>query len=231
MAMAPAPAPHPRPWSTVAEALVQRMRGGEPAGPRAALELVRALLDRPPSGAWHPTGFIVLQPHCDAAGALRVHLWPEPPREHGRPCWPVHDHVWHLRSEVLCGTVHSHAYELEDDDEGESVLYAVEYGEGRRSCMRRSSRRVRLREGEARHVEAGERYAVEAGAFHGSRVEVGELAATLVITTATDRPHPWVVGPHDGPEVVPVMRPRADELLVTSVLQQVEAALTRRSDA
>ena len=211
----------------MAEALTLRLRGGEAAGARAGIALLRALRDRPPAATWHPTGFIVLQPYRDAEGALRLHLWPARPREHGRPCWPVHDHVWHLRSEVLCGTVRSQAYAVEDDPEGDSVLYAVEYGEGRRSCMRRSERRVRVREGEMVQVTAAGRYSVPAGAFHASRVQAGELAATLVCTRATERPHPWVVGPLDGPLDVGVVRPEVDQALVGRVLEEVEAALSR----
>ncbi|MCA9655853.1 MAG: hypothetical protein H6712_12525 [Myxococcales bacterium] len=187
--------------------------------------LLGELWDRPPPAAWHPTGFVVLELHRDARGALRLHLWPPAGREQGRPCWPVHDHVWHLSSRVLCGAVHSHGYAVEDEPEGDALLYAVEYGRERRSCMRRSERRVSVHACTPQRTEAGGRYAVPAGEFHASRVEAGELAATLVLTTRTERAHPWVVGPADGPALVPVLRPSVSEARVRSMLDEVDAAL------
>ena len=85
-------------------------------------------------------------------GALRLHLWPERTREHGTPCWPVHDHVWDLLSHVLCGELESRRYAVVDDPCGDAVLYAVRYGEGRSSYMSRSERRVSVnREGKPAH--------------------------------------------------------------------------------
>lgn len=221
MTAAPSPATTP---ATAIRSLVERLRRGEAASHEDVQGLLGELHRQPPSAAWHPTGFVVLEPFRDDRGSLRVHLWPVGVREHGRPCWPVHDHVWHLRSQVLCGRVRSHGYAVRDDAEGDAVLYAVEYGAGRRSRMRRSERRVSVRSLDPERVEAGEGYRVEAGAFHASAVDEDQLAATLVLTQATGRAHPWVVGPVDGPAVVPVLRPRVTEDGVRAMLGRVMAA-------
>ncbi|MCX4239684.1 hypothetical protein [Paraliomyxa miuraensis] len=203
------------------------LRHGEPLCATDVRTLLDTVARRPPAAAWHPTGFVVVPLHHDDHGALRLHLWPPDQREHGSPCWPIHDHVWHLRSHVLCGTVESHGYEVDDDAEGEAVLYAVEYGPGHRSCLRRSERRVRVRAMAPRRVAAGESYEVDAGAFHASQVPASSMAATLVLTRRTDQPWPWVVGEPDAPARVPVERPLADGAMVRAVLQRVSAALPR----
>ncbi|MCA9706360.1 MAG: hypothetical protein KDK70_10970 [Myxococcales bacterium] len=212
-------------WGEAAQELAAALRRDAPLPSGALRRLLVAVEGEPPAGVWHPTGFVVLTLHADGRGALRLHLWPEGARELGAPCWPVHDHAWHLRSHVLHGEVRSHGYRVDDDPAGDWRLYAVDYAPGRRSCMRRSDRRVSVRPEGPRRVPAGERYAVAAGCFHASRVEAGESAATLVVTTITARAHPWVVGPDDGPEAVPVERPEADAGLVRGVLGQVTAAL------
>ena len=62
------------------------------------------------------------------------------------------------------------------------MLYAVRYGEGRSSSMRRSERRVSVRPDVPRRIATDERYEVPAGEFHASTVSAGDFAATLAIT-------------------------------------------------
>lgn len=187
-------------------------------------ELLAALVVDPPPAVWHPTGFLVLTLLRNDGIALRLHLWPERAREHGTPCWPVHDHVWDLRSHVLCGEVASHRYEVLDDPRGDAVLYAVRYGEGRSSLMHRSERRVSVTPDVPRRVAAGERYEVPAGEFHASTVSSGELAATLVIMRSTTRAWPWVVGTMNAPVVVPVERAVADATWVRELIERVSSS-------
>lgn len=213
----------PRSDAAPARVLLEQLRADRVLDAAALRGLLAEVRREPPPGAWHPTGFVVLPLLHDEHGALRLHLWPAGPRESGRPCWPVHDHVWRLRSQVLGGAVQSHDYEVRDDPQGEAMLYAVQYGVQHRSCMRRSGRRVRVTAAKPRRIEAGHRYTVAAGAFHASRVAVGDFAATLVATQRTDRAHPWVVGPRDGPERVEVVRPAVDEDAVRAMLDAVLA--------
>lgn len=215
----------PAPWHDAATELLHALRCDEPLPVAEARSLLRGLEAEPPRGTWHPTGFIVVRVLTDERGALRLHLWPTTPREQGQPCWPVHDHIWDLRSHVLCGTVHSHGYDVADDAEGDRTLYAVEYGADDRSRMHRGGQRVRLSARAPERVEAGQRYEVEAGSFHASRVPMGAMAATLVATTLTERVHPRVVGPRRGPTVVPVVRPQVEPALMHDLLGQVEAGL------
>ncbi len=208
-------------WSREAAGLWAALREDAPLPAEALRGLLGALAADPPAGVWHPTGFLVVALWGTEAGALRLHLWPDGPREHGTPCWPVHDHVWDLRSQVLHGEVESRAYVVTDDEAGDAVLYAVGYGEGHRSCMRRSDRRVRVREQPPRRPAAGERYAVAAGEFHASTVAVDGFAATLVATRTTARPWPWVVGERDAPAVLPVERPTASPTRVAELVRRV----------
>ncbi len=187
--------------------------------------LLRALLRASRSGTWHPTGFVVLRLHSDAAGDLRLHVWPSAARRYGDPRWPIHDHTWNLSSEVLCGTVTSRDYTVTDDPNGEACLYAVDYASARDSALIRSERFVRVVPTPPRTLRPTEPYEVAAGDFHASEVDPGDLAATLVATRLTDRPHPWVVGPSDGPATVPVERPVATPAEVHALLDAVLAVL------
>jgi hypothetical protein len=199
-------------WSPWAEALWAALRDDAPLPGAALHRLLEGLSTAPPEAVWHPTGFLVLSLRRRHDGALRLHLWPAGARELGRPCWPVHDHVWDLRSQVLCGCVENREYEVVDDDDGDAVLYAVGYGEGRSSCMRRSERRVSVREQAPRRIATGERYEIPAGAFHAS-------------TRPTAQRWPWVVGELDGPTVVSVERPAVEATRARELLERVSRAM------
>lgn len=223
MAMGPADGAGSRaaegPAAVLAASLRAALDRDAPLPAAAPRELLAVLAENPPPAVWHPTGFLVLTLLRSQGGTLRLHLWPERAREHGTPCWPVHDHVWDLRSHVLCGAVESHRYAVVDDPHGDAVLYAVRYGAGRSSHMHRSERRVSVWPDVPRRIAAGERYEVPAGEFHASRVSAGELAATLAITRTTARAWPWVVGTVDAPAVVPVERAVASTTWVRELLQ------------
>ena len=208
-------------WTHEAAALWAALREDVPLPADALRELLRGLVAEPPEAVWHPTGFLVLTLLRTPDGALRLHLWPSGARELGRPCWPVHDHVWDLRAQVLHGELESRAYEVIDDARGDAVLYAVGYGDGRSSCMRRSDRRVNVCARAPRRVAAGERYEVPAGEFHASTVAMDRFAATLAATRATAQPWPWVVGEMGSPEVIPVERSSADPTCVRDLLLRV----------
>jgi len=208
-------------WAERAEVLWAALRDDAPLPAEALRELLRGLVEAPPEAVWHPTGFVVLTLLRRPEGALRLHLWPPGERELGTPCWPVHDHVWDLRSHVLAGEVESCGYAVKDDAHGDAVLYAVGYGEGRSSCMRRSERRVSVRARAPRRIAAGARYEVAAGEFHASTVAVGDLAATLAATRATGQPWPWVVGDVDAAAVIPVERQVVDAARVQRWLQRI----------
>jgi hypothetical protein len=208
-------------WTHEAAALWAALREDAPLPAEGLRALLRDLVAAPPEAVWHPTGFVVLTLVRSSEGTLRLHLWPPGERELGRPCWPVHDHVWDLRAQVLHGEVESRAYDVVDDARGDAVLYAVAYGEGRRSCMRRSDRRVSVRARIPRRVATGERYEVPAGEFHASTVAVDRFAATLAATRATAQPWPWVVGETSSPDTIPVERSIAAPARVCDLLQRI----------
>jgi hypothetical protein len=215
-------------WEEPAAVLWAALCEGAPLSAAALQELLRAVIAAPPPAVWHPTGFLVLTLLRRDEGALRLHLWPPGERELGTPCWPVHDHVWDLRSHVLCGEVESRGYAVVDDPEGPAVLYAVGYGEGQRSCMRRSERRVSVQGLAARRVACGERYEVAAGELHASSVALRAFAATLVATRPSGRPWPWVVGDVNAPAMVEVERTVADPTWVRTLVSRVAAASAER---
>ena len=156
--------------------------------------------------AWHPTGFVVGKLRITERGVLRLHVWPETERVYGEPLWPVHDHVFALRSLVLVGRVTSREHDVVEDSEGSMRRWAVDYGAVRDSRLVPHGEPVQARTGPSVTTEAGGTYSVEAGRFHASMVPAGQLAATLVATTGTDRRYPFVLGPARGSEPIVVRR-------------------------
>lgn len=177
------------------------------------------------SGAWHPTGFVVVPLRDDGRGALRLHVWPVGRRLLGRPCWPIHDHTWQLTSRVLCGSIEHERFVLTDDPQGQP-LYAVDYGPGRDSTLIRGERRGRVTSAGRHRVRAGQRYRVAAGEFHTTHgPPPTELAATLVATNRGGRTSPWVVGQAEAPPRIPVRRALVEPGRLRLAVQAVYGAL------
>lgn len=145
---------------------------------------------------WHPLGFIMCRLAEHQSRKLRLHLWP---RDGGRPqdpAWPIHDHVFDLQSWVLAGTISNVEY-CASQVGVEYQLYSAAYEDGE-SVLRRSERRVRLKEAHRSEYVSGQQYVIEAGIFHQS-VRKGEATAiTLCETYDRMQSGPRVAGGLDG---------------------------------
>ena len=136
------------------------------------------------SPTWHALGFI----HCKLLhvdqGTLRIHIWPKKLRNDAEQKYKIHDHIFSLKSLVICGHLKNITYQLrsvDDADEVDQKLFYVEYlNSGSR--LRSSGKHFQSSVVEEMVVRSNEIYNVERGVFHESVVSDGELVATFVAT-------------------------------------------------
>jgi hypothetical protein len=145
----------------------------------------------------HVLGFV----HCrlgETAGrVIRLHIWSVPPLNAAEPEWLIHNHLWEIRSHILCGQLEDHRFNVSTVPEGPHRLYEVHY-EGARSRRVASNRRVDCHLVEKNQWSAGDRYVIPPGDFHTTVVDPGVLTATLVVTGIPSPERPLVVGSVSG---------------------------------
>jgi hypothetical protein len=135
----------------------------------------------------HGNGFVQFDLADD--GSRRLHVWDESvPRQ--ETATPVHDHVFAMRSTVLCGKLlHTELEALppRPHDTARS-LYAVHEAvqeEGTQNTeLRPTGEVVRLRHGRRLALHAGETYEFPAGRFHTS----GHRGLTATVMEKVDAP-------------------------------------------
>lgn len=166
------------------------------ADPGAIDEILLRVSDNPKmvEATWHPLGFVRLKLTSSVQGSLRIHVWPETERRSQVPVWNIHDHLFDLRSFVLCGVVRNHRFEVRPDKTSATHrLYQVSY------CKRQSRLHATTAEVSCHHISADvysalESYSVYGEEFHASVVEKNILTATIVITSNHSRRAPNVLG-------------------------------------
>ncbi|MCQ4316276.1 hypothetical protein [Stutzerimonas zhaodongensis] len=136
------------------------------------------------SPTWHALGFV----HCKLLqidqGTLRIHIWPKKLRNDSEQKYKIHDHIFSLKSFVICGEITNKTYQLiasSDTGEPNYSLFHVEYlDSGSRLCPGEEGFLPSLIDEEV--VPRTKIYHVERGVFHESAVSENKLVATLVAT-------------------------------------------------
>lgn len=149
----------------------------------------------------HPLGFHVVKIEMPKA-ALRLHLWK--PGVVDQPGYEIHDHIFNLRSCVVIGAIRHRTYDITPDENGEHVVYAVDYGNGE-SRIAKTAQRVRLHPAMEAIYQAGDSYSVAAGELHDAELFTSDGGVTLVLTESiggTAR----TIGPWDGPLILNASR-------------------------
>jgi hypothetical protein len=138
----------------------------------------------PYTPTWHALGFV----HCKLLqtdqGTLRIHIWPKKLRNDAEQKYKIHDHIFSLKSFVICGQVKNKTYELKEPekiDKDNYSLYYVDYLESG-SRLYTTGERLQPHLISETTVQQREIYNVERGIFHESLVSENELVATLVAT-------------------------------------------------
>lgn len=152
--------------------------------PNTLSELIQGVskknYDSPPM--WHALGFL----HCRIAtfptGTLRLHIWPKGIRHASEQANKIHNHIFSLRSTVLCGTLKNVRYDVAPSDHTpESYqFHKVEYlHDGSR--LKPTTEYCKAIALDSEHYQAGQTYSIAIGQFHETVVR-DLFVATLVST-------------------------------------------------
>ena len=140
----------------------------------------------------HPYGFLQLS-LSNAAWrdeGYRLHIWSDdlPPMK--RPEFQVHDHIYGVRSQILLGALRDTLYTVDEDTQGEHLLFEAATGK-----LLNTNKKVSCTKRRVSYFRAGDAYSVVKGDFHSSE-SLAPLTATLFQKIDADLSlSPGVVGP------------------------------------
>ena len=140
----------------------------------------------------HPYGFLQLS-LSDAAwrdSGYRLHVWSDelPPMK--RPEFQVHDHIYGVKSQILLGVLRDIQYIVDEDAQGEYLLFKAATG-----ILVNTKNKVSCTKRRVSYFEAGKQYSIIKGDFHSSE-SLAPLTATLFQKMDADlNLSPSVVGP------------------------------------
>ena len=107
-----------------------------------------------------------------------------------RPEFQVHDHIYGVRSQVLLGALRDTQYIVEEDAQGDHLLFAAAAGK-----VLNTQKKVSCTKRRVSYFSAGDNYSVPKGDFHSSE-SLAPLTATLFQKIDADlKMSPSVVGP------------------------------------
>lgn len=138
--------------------------------------ILRCRLKTHPFGFLH--AFLVDDPHV----ALRLHIWDTTERHVQEPNWPIHSHVFDLRSIVLVGRLTNHSYHWSGGRlTATGRLYRTTFV-GDTSRLEPTDDFGTCELVSSKEISSTDLYAVPFGDFHSSLVAEGSFAATLAVT-------------------------------------------------
>lgn len=186
---------------TVAGPLSDALRGDAPASEveRLSAALVSELLAEPDAATavWHPLGFVHVKPWSSGAASLRLHVWPMQVRP-APAVSPIHDHVWDLVSQVLCGELVNHIGVLRPAPGARDQRALVGYI-GTDNVVEPTGEAVRWEEERAERLRRGDRYRVPPGTFHYTEPGRQRPLATVVLARVVTEGPPQTLLPVGAP--------------------------------
>lgn len=139
----------------------------------------------------HPLGFAIFRWNFGPREALRLHIWSALLPRPEVTVDPRHDHLFKIRSFVLCGQITDHELEISPttpENPDALGLLAQVTQTGQNDLVESTGVSVRAKQERTRIMNRGDFYEVEAGVFHWSEVTSDWPAATLVsMTTMLER--------------------------------------------
>lgn len=166
---------------------------------------------------WHPLGFVSCLLHKDDIEVVRLHYWPANDRRPKTPNWPIHTHIFDLKSTILMGQLRDRQYRLIHGNA--STVYAVRY-DGIHSTIVPTDRQTDIAVTLDRPAQ-GHQYCIAAGTFHETLVGIADETLTLAVCTNFEAADPLVLG-RAGDVSYPYQRATFDS---TKFWARVELAL------
>lgn len=168
--------------------------------PETVEDLAVALLSRlsesteEVEGTWHPLGFIHARLFHDGDASLRLHIWPGSARSPAgtEALSPIHDHIWDLVSQILCGELINHIVDVipSATESATHEMGLVQY-QGRENAVEGSGSYVSWREAASQVFRVRDRYHVPPGVFHytepGEARPLATIVSALVVRSGSPR--------------------------------------------
>jgi len=145
---------------------------------------------------WHPSGFMVFALGKHELGFLRLHVWPDFPRQAAPKGDTIHDHAWFIASLALA-TYRDAMYEVSASTivPTEEVIptdllrvYSALYHPDGSQTVRTDGSCVKATVAKRRVVPAGASHTIEPGIFHRPEIPDEDFAATLVLSSFRTKP-------------------------------------------
>jgi hypothetical protein len=171
---------------------------------------------------WHPLGFVLFKlGSVEGIGSLRMHIWPDNQRKPQQPHWAIHNHIWTLKSHIICGTATNEIYSVKCV-EGPALhqFYQVRY-EDNRSILESTGRRISCVLASTANYTKGEYYEVSGSCYHATRVRPDILTATIVLTTDGKPIAPTVIGGWQANSTYTYERQNCSPLEVLTLLDKL----------
>jgi len=186
------------------------------AGTYVAKDLAAYPYDAEKDYFWHPLGFLMSKLFEEPPLALRIHIWPKGGGREQNPSWPIHDHIFNMRSWILQGAIRNTVY-CESECSPNFHLYLASYKDGE-SVLSRAKNGICLKKKYEEKYEAGQSYAVEAKVFHSSSHEKDTTTITAVLTNSISLDPPRIAGAIDGLEEYRYLRGIASKEEVLKII-------------
>lgn len=143
-------------------------------------------------GRWHPAGFMIfgLGRHPEL-GFLRLHVWPDIPRDAAPKGETIHDHSWSIASLALAGTYRDSIYAVEEQGSVDTTeplptgvlrVFTAPYRSDGSQTIHTDGSCVTADAVLERSVPASQPHTIEPGVFHRPTIPCEDFAATLVFS-------------------------------------------------
>lgn len=199
---------------------------------QALISLIQKWLNKDdglPELAPNPNGFYVARLYTNDDGRnIRLHIWPRVGRWLQDERLMIHDHVYSLRSLVLCGRLMNEYFHVEQiNDHATYRFYEVKYDK-HSSWLEGTQTSVKIRKYRTVEYDLGTVYTIDSDTFHLARVSADMLTATLVLTSSPLNKAPSVVGPSDYPHKIVFERRGVESKSTRKLLTELLLELTNK---
>jgi GrpB-like predicted nucleotidyltransferase (UPF0157 family) len=155
-------------------------------------ELIKELEDfKSIQPLWHPLGFVSCTLISTDSWALKIHLWPKNDRKPKTPNWEIHDHLFHIDSRVLKGTIRNIMFK---ETQGTSLEHYTALYNEKNSVLTPVGKFCDVQVHSDVELRAGSRYIMESGEFHQGHVKNDNLTVTLVLKSKKIAGAPRILG-------------------------------------
>lgn len=159
-------------------------------------DLIESIIENNYQFVWHPLGFAMCRVARWEGVSLRVHVWPNHTGFQQTPAWLIHDHLFHLKSWVICGEIENQEYTIELNGQ-DHAIYEARY-EGEHSILKKTNIYCTKIINKKSVYPKGSVYEVPSGVFHESQPLSNRTTVTVCQTLDEATASPRVLGSIEG---------------------------------